>query len=115
MCPRGVPVPAEEGLTREQIEDLKPKAKRYEVVDGGAPGLVLRVTPGGAKVWTFRHRVHGRPARYTIGSWPEWTPQMARAKARKLRVQVDEGEDPGLIKSRARDIKTVAELMDSHA
>jgi integrase len=54
-------------LTPARIEALKPRADRYEVADGGAPGLRLRVMPTGAKV--FRWYVTSLGRVITIGPW----------------------------------------------
>jgi len=98
---------AKSGLTKETVGKLPAKAARYEVSDGGAPGLVLRVSPDGSKTWAYRYRFNGAPHRYTIGAWPTWLPDMARRKAMELQVQVDNGEDP----ARARDAGvTMADL-----
>jgi hypothetical protein len=42
-----------------RIRALKPKARAYQVTDGR--GLVIEVMPGGARVWRFRYRLHGKP------------------------------------------------------
>jgi hypothetical protein len=38
-------------LTDTQVKQAKPKAKEYNLVDGG--GLALRVKPNGSKLWLF--------------------------------------------------------------
>jgi integrase len=58
----------------KRIEALKPRATAYELPDGGAPGLRLRVTPlgrdgvgGGSKV--FRWQVRSLDRVVTLGPW----------------------------------------------
>lgn len=43
-------------LSNIAIEQLKPRAVRYEKSDGGAAGLFLVVHPSGIKSWVFRFR-----------------------------------------------------------
>src|SRR3954454_4993948 len=43
-------------LSSLAIEQLKPRAVRYEKSDGGASGLFLVVHPSGVKSWVFRFR-----------------------------------------------------------
>jgi hypothetical protein len=53
------------------IETLPlPTGKRLEVRDVYLPGLVLRVSKTGAKVWYATPRVDGRPQRIKIGNYP---------------------------------------------
>jgi integrase len=55
-------------LSDTRIRALKPKAHRYEVADAG--GLFVEVQPGGAKVWRYRYRLHGKREKVTIGPYP---------------------------------------------
>ncbi|UYO00175.1 MAG: integrase family protein [Devosia sp.] len=57
--------------------DARPGAKRYEVSDSRAKGLVLRVGPSGA-VWQFRYAVDKRDVRLAIGDVDTWTIAEAR-------------------------------------
>ncbi|MBJ6986093.1 integrase family protein [Devosia sp. MC521] len=57
--------------------DARPGAKRYEVVDARARGLVLRVGATGA-VWQLRYAVAGRDVRLPLGSVDAWTIAEAR-------------------------------------
>jgi len=98
------------------IANLPPADERYEIRDDDTPGLVLRVTPKGWKTWAYRYNIGGRTGRecrVTIGTWPAQTLEMARRKARALRVEVENGGDPALQKQRDREIGTVAELLDT--
>jgi hypothetical protein len=40
-------------FTDSAIRKLRPKAKRREIADGGAPGLYLVIQPSGAKGWAL--------------------------------------------------------------
>jgi integrase len=54
-------------LSPSVIDKLEPRAKDYELSDSAAPGLVLRVTANGTKV--FRWYVNSIGRRITIGRW----------------------------------------------
>lgn len=64
--------------------------------DSEVRGLELRVSGEGKKTWSFRYRTRlGRQARVTLGAYsPEFSPAEARAAARRIRIQVDGGDDP---------------------
>lgn len=57
--------------------DAKPGARRYEISDARAKGLVLRVGASGA-VWQFRYAVDKRDVRLAIGDVDTWTIAEAR-------------------------------------
>jgi len=62
--------------------------------DTTVTGLVLRVRPSG-KYWAFVYRVNGRsPQWMKLGSYPALTLVAARAKAKALRLIVDDQRDP---------------------
>jgi integrase len=102
-------------LTDVTIKNLKPKAgpKAWEKPDGR--GLYVFVGVTGAKSFVMRYRIHGKPAKLTIGRWlpPEERPAtpptdarlgdpMSLATARKLvgdiRLQLNRGHDPAAAK-----------------
>ncbi len=66
-------------LTPLYLNSLKPMTKEYTVHDVQCPGLGLRVQPGGARSWVMSERVNGRQKRITIGTWPDLSPEAARA------------------------------------
>ena len=81
-------------LTKTFINNLTPPDKGQTFHwDEQQRGLGLRVTPG-SKSFVFQKRVNGKPVRTTIGPWPDWTVETARAEARRLAVSVDKGADP---------------------
>jgi integrase len=55
-------------LTPISIKALRPKAKRYEVADGGCAGLKVVVFPSGKRSFVCRFRVAGRSRKLTLGS-----------------------------------------------
>ena len=66
-------------LTPLYLNSLKPMAKEYTVHDVQCPGLGLRVQPGGTRAWVTSDRMNGGQKRITIGTWPELSPEAARA------------------------------------
>jgi integrase len=60
-------MPSHPPFTPARIEALEPREKDYELADPATPGLVLRVTANGTKV--FRYYVNSIGRRITIGRW----------------------------------------------
>lgn len=61
---------------------------------GGVPGLMLQVTPTGARSWVLRLRVGGKRREAGLGGFPAVTLEEARFKAREKRQMVEKGIDP---------------------
>jgi integrase len=57
-------------------------------------GLNALITAAGWRGFVLRYRINGRERSYTIGGWPNWTTEQARARARELRQLIDQGIDP---------------------
>jgi integrase len=88
-------------LTDIAIQNLKPRAIRYEVPDPGARGLRVIVQPSGRKSFAVRYRnAGGRPRKLTLAAG------ITLAAARKLTadalLEVAQGQDPGTAKQSAR-------------
>jgi Arm DNA-binding domain len=64
------------GLTIKEIENAKPRAKKYKLADGG--GLCLIVKPSGAKLWLWRYRFNGPEKNMSFGEYPLVTLKDAR-------------------------------------
>jgi integrase len=110
-------------------------AKRVEVpsrgnrihYDGEISGFGLRVTPGGAKSFILNYRFNSQERRYTIGPFPEFSVETARAKAFELRQSISNGVDPFTLRetkhreaaeseARLRTLRDLAtEYMERHA
>jgi integrase len=81
-------------LTDFQVKNAKPKAKPYEISDGGQRGLRVAIQPSGAKSWVvrYRHPVTGKSRKLTL------PPGLGLAQARKLTADamfaVAQGIDP---------------------
>lgn len=89
------------------IRSLKaPSSGRLEIQDEKCAGLVIRVTPAGAKTWSFRFRDprSGALTRATIGPYPEIALASARERAFDLRRGVANGINPVEAKRREREL-----------
>jgi hypothetical protein len=93
-------------FTKPLIESLPNAApgKRDYYRDARVRGLQLMVTDHGSKTFAVYRRIAGRPTRYTLGRFPDLTPELARRKAEGILGKVAFGEDVV-----AEDRKTVAE------
>ena len=101
-------------LTEIRIRTAEPPAKgQRQVFDDhrDAPrGFGLRITKAGGKAFIIRYSVDGRQRRKTIGDWPTWSLEAARAEARELSRQIQKGEDPLEDQRRRKAAPTVADL-----
>ena len=79
-------------LTDMQIKKLKPKSRRYSVVDG--QGLMLEVMPTGSKFWRLLYCIENKRKMTTLGEYPAITLVEARKKAEELRQELARGNSP---------------------
>ncbi len=80
-------------LTPKSIDALPPATgKRYEVHDQLLPGLHLRVSATGGKVFGVSRRVNGRMKRIRIGAYPIVSLADAREKARDILRDIELGQ-----------------------
>jgi integrase len=101
-------------LTDLYVAKLKPTGRRVEYFDKGSRGLALRVAESGRKSWSLFYRLHGKQCRYTIGPYPQFKPDAARAKAVEILNQVGEGVDPAAEKrSLRRDLVPAFETFET--
>jgi integrase len=100
-------------LTDATIRGLPTPAKGNKVYYYEVPGFGVRVTAGGARSFVLNYVARsGRERRYTIGQFPDWSTTAARAKARELRRDIDDGGDPLADIEAERAAPTVGELCD---
>jgi integrase len=76
----------------DRLPAAKPGARDY-YNDTKIRGLQLAVTDHGAKSFCLYRRMGGRPTRYTLGRYPDLTPENARKKAETIAGRVALGED----------------------
>ena len=64
------------------------------------PGLAVRSTQGSTdKRYIFQSKVNGNSMRVTIGKVDVWSITAAKDEARRLQVQIDQGNDPRQVKA----------------
>lgn len=103
-------------LTAAAVERLRPDAdKRLEIPDGLLPGLYLVIQPGGAKSWAVRYRIGGKPKKLTIGGYPLFGVDKARAAARSALMAVQVGNDPASDKRAAKRNEAASDLFEDVA
>jgi integrase len=98
-------------LTIGTIERLTcPQGKSQAFLrDNKAPALRVRVTAAGAKSFVFEAKLNRQTVRRTIGDVRSWTIEAARTEANKLRVTLDQGDDPRELQ-RNREAQQAAKL-----
>ena len=101
-------------FTEDYVKDLKPTGKQYSKKDSVVRGLVLLVSPKGAKTFYVYRRIDGRPERVRLGPWPDLKVKRARIKAEKVNGQIAEGNNPADLSRSAREEMTVGELWDRY-
>ena len=71
---------AQQSLTTDRIDRLKPRGARYAIKDAGCRGLEVRVTPHGVKTLCCVYKAQGKQRRETLGRWPGLSLTDARKK-----------------------------------
>jgi integrase len=105
--------------TTKGIDALK-VAKRTDFTDPNTPGLVLRITPGGAKTWSFLYsrKGDGTKRRVTIGAHGNGAGKLglseARERAATLRAQVIDRQDPAGKVAAIRRAESLDQLLDQY-
>jgi len=79
-------------LTHAVSKEGKPYNALHPV--GGVAGLLLQVTPTGAKSWIYRTRIAGKRHNIGLGGFPDVTLAQAREKAREMRDKISQGINP---------------------
>ena len=69
---------------------------------GGVAGLILQITPSGARSWILRVLVGSKRREVGLGAFPDVTLAQAREKARETRQAIAEGRDPVAERAAAR-------------
>ncbi|MDA0234306.1 MAG: Arm DNA-binding domain-containing protein, partial [Proteobacteria bacterium] len=82
-------------LTAGRVRDLTCPTDKKQVFlwDTEAPGLAVRVTAG-ARAFVFQGKLNNKDLRVTIGDVRAWGIDEARAEARRLQTEIDQGNDP---------------------
>jgi integrase len=97
-------------LSEARVRDLAPPAKgRRTVFDARTPALCLTVTARGKKTWYLYRRIHGRPARVSLGRWPDVAVEAARKAAVQLGGRIAAGANPAAERRKEREAATLAD------
>jgi integrase len=104
-------------ITKRTVDAAQKRSATYLVRDSDVKGFVLVVTPAGAKSYAVDYRAgSGRGApkrRLTIGKHGSpWTPETARAEAKRLLAEAAAGRDPATARREERHALTFSELID---
>jgi integrase len=102
-------------LTDRTIQTLRPKGRRYEVMDSGpgfVRGLGVRVGEDGRKVFVLIKRLEkgGNPVRLSLGDYPVLSLGEARAKAIEWSNLIARGIDPREERRRIEEERRLAEM-----
>ncbi|MDE2251623.1 MAG: DUF4102 domain-containing protein [Gammaproteobacteria bacterium] len=92
-------------LTESQIRAAKPREKPYKLTDG--QGLVLLVSPTGARLWRLRYTFAGREGMISVGTYPATSLKEARERRDVARKQIEAGLNPSSIRAEARQQREV--------
>jgi hypothetical protein len=90
-------------FTAGRVEEFACEAGKAQsfLWDTASPGLGLRVTANGAKSYIFQGKLNREAIRLTIGDPRTWDISKAQAEARRLKVIIDNGQDPRKVKADA--------------
>jgi hypothetical protein len=77
-----------------QLTNVKPKAKKFNIADGG--GLMLRIKPSGAKSWLFNydHPITKKRSNLKIGTYPVMSLAQARVVKQTYLALLEQNIDP---------------------
>jgi integrase len=106
-------------LTNKFVEAIKPPANGAATWwdgdhDREVKGFGVRVYSTGTRSWFFNYHLNGREGRKTIGEFPTWSADAARAEAKALRQRVGRGEDPAVETRERATAPTVQDLVDRY-
>jgi integrase len=103
-------------FTDKKIQNLKPKAQRYEEWEGN--GFGVRVTPRGTRSFVCLFRFEGKPRRLTLGTYPSMTLAEAHQAHGEAMKKLEQRIDPGAItvaeREEDRQAPTVATLVEEY-
>lgn len=91
-------MPDDFNFDQKSLRGLRSGDKTMTISDPKTPGLVVRVTPNGAKTYYFTYRMGGRgtPKKWLkVGTVKDLPLVRAQEAARAYRTDVDNGVDPG--------------------
>jgi integrase len=99
-------------LTERVVKVSEIGTRKYVIFDEACAGFGLCVFESGRKTFILIYRAAGRQRRMTIGTWPSWSVIAARDEAKRLKRDIDRGEDPMDTRTNARHAPTMKDLID---
>lgn len=87
-------------LTDAKLRALKPRDKLYRVADGN--GLVIEISPSGAKLWRYRYRYGGKATMASLGAYPSVSLSEARSERDRIRGLLKGGANPSIVRRTER-------------
>jgi integrase len=99
-------------FTKKALEAILSPAVRLTYHDTRVPGLVLMVTPNGAKTFYLYRRIGGRPERIRLGTFPSVSPEQARQLASKINAEIASGANPAAARRAVRTEPTFGEAFE---
>ncbi|MFM8442458.1 MAG: tyrosine-type recombinase/integrase [Methylococcus sp.] len=97
-------------FTKRYLESLQPTGKSYTVKDDKTHGLILMVTPGGAKTFYSYRWLNGKPERFKLGTFPGMTIEQARRRADDVNGAIANNGNPAAVK---RSLKAEPTLLET--
>ena len=102
-------------LMDKLVRSLEPPSSGNRITyDTEVKGFGVRITAAGAIAFilNYRRKADGLERRYTIGAWPDWSVAAAREEAKRLKREIDLGDDPVGAHREQREAPTVNDLCD---
>lgn len=81
-------------LTKSLLNGVKPSDRAEFIFDSEIKGFGVKVNPSGRISFILDKRVFGQKKRFTIGAYPEITPEVAKRRAQELLAEIATGKDP---------------------
>lgn len=97
-------------FTKRYLTSLQPTGKQVNIKDEKTPGLILMVTPAGAKTFYWYRWLAGKPERIKLGTFPAMTIEQARAKAAEVNGAVAKDHNPAEARRAVKAEPTFAEV-----
>jgi integrase len=102
-------------MTERWAASVKPAVTQIDWYDLIADGLTLRISPGGAKTWSFRYRRAGKYQRVKLGRFTDaFGVAEARARAAEKQKMVDDGGDPVQARAVAQQAPTFGAIWQKY-
>ncbi len=80
-------------LDVKRLEHPTHKTRNATFAVGGVSGLLLQISPNGAKSWVLRCKIGERRRELGLGAYPDVPLANAREKAREAREAIEAGID----------------------